>query len=265
MAPPERSGWSDWRGSNGTPALAETPRREVWYNDPSGLMGTREGVEPGVRPEEIPLLAAIDRDTRERTLAMRRYAAGDRVFAQGGVTTGLWIMLQGRCATERVAVDGTITVTGVWVPGDIVGIAGLWDGSGYPAAARALDTPTRLAWIDRRSALALHQAIPAFGFEISRLLAERLRMVQEAMANRQGRPVGQQLAAILLMLDRRMGPALLLTHEDLAHMIGTHRETVNRALQEFFRSGALELRYGQITVTDRNVLAQWAGIGEDLG
>ncbi|MCL6561473.1 MAG: Crp/Fnr family transcriptional regulator [Firmicutes bacterium] len=207
----------------------------------------------------IPLLACLSEETRQRTVVLRRYQAGDLVFRQDEPTTGLWVVCEGRVAMERVGAGGNLATVGLWVPGDVVGIAGLWDGSGYPASARALDTPTTLGWMERRVVLDLHQKVPAFGMQISRMLAERLRSVQELAAHRAGRPLGQQLAAVLVMLDRRMGPELRLTHEDLAHMLGSHRETISRLLSEFARRGWIEGGYGALRVRDPKGLGAFAG------
>lgn len=207
--------------------------------------------------DQLPLIRWIPPHVRRDVLVIRRVPEGARLFEQHEPTTGLWIVIEGRVAVERVATDGTVTTTGVWVRGDIVGIAGLWDRSGYPAAARALDTPTVMGWIARDVVLQLHQEIPQFGLEVSRLLAERLRFVQETIAARQGRPMINQVATVLLTLTTRLGPVIVLTHEDIAHIIGTHRETVTRALQELARHGAIRLKHGSIEILAIPELEAW--------
>lgn len=212
-------------------------------------------MQPSV--DNLPLIRWIPPDRRSNTLVVRHYHAGERVFSQGEPTTGLWLVLQGRVAVERVEIDGTLTTTGVWVTGDIVGIAGLWDQSGYPASARVLEEPTQLGWIARAQVLQLHQEIPEFGLEVSRLLSERLRFVQESHSGRQGRPMVNQVAYVLLTLSKRMGSSIALTHEDLARIIGTHRETVSRCLQELSRNGMVRSGHGVIEIVDASQLEEW--------
>ncbi len=207
---------------------------------------------------DVPLLRLIPPAALSDVLVIRRYQVGERIFEQGDPTTGLWFVMEGRVAVERVGSEGNVTTTGVWITDDIVGIAGLWDRSGYPASARALSNPTVMGWISRDVALRMHQEIPPFGLEISRLLAERLRFIQESIASRQGRPIVNQVASVLLTLSRRMGSFIGLTHEDLAHLIGTHRETVTRALQELARDGAVNARHGTIEVVDAVKLEDWS-------
>ena len=90
------------------------------------------------------------------------------------------------------------------------------------------------------------------------MLAERLRFVQESVAGRLGRPIVNQVASVLCTLSERMGPSVGLTHEDLAHIIGTHRETVTRALHELGQDGAIHSRHGAVDVLDRKKLEAWS-------
>ncbi|PSR21920.1 MAG: Crp/Fnr family transcriptional regulator [Sulfobacillus acidophilus] len=205
----------------------------------------------------IDLLKTIPAERLSEILIVRRYDVGERIFEQDEPTTGLWFVIEGRVAIERVELDGNLTTTGVWSVGDIVGIAGLWDRLGYPASARALVRPTVMGWIARDVVLRLHQEIPAFGLEISRLLAERLRFVQESVSIRQGRPIIAQVASVLWTLAKRMGDTVALTHEDLAHIIGTRRETVTRALRELAHEGVISSRHGTIQIADAEKLAEW--------
>ncbi len=207
---------------------------------------------------EVPLLRLLPAEVIPAILIVRQYHAGQRIFEQGDPTTGLWFVTEGRVAVERVEADGNLTTTGVWVKGDIVGIAGIWDSSGYPASARALSNPTVMGWIARDKVMRLHQEVPAFGLEISRLLSERLRYVQETMSSRQGRPMVNQVAAVLLALSTRMGSSIDLTHEDIAHIIGTHRETVSRALRELIQEGAVRSHHGAIEIMDKDKLQAWS-------
>lgn len=211
--------------------------------------------------DDIPLLKLIPSARLSDILIVRRYQAGDSIFEQDDPTTGLWFVKEGRVAVERLGADGSLTTTGVWIAGDIVGIVGLWDQSGYPASARALSNPTMMGWIARDMVLQLHQEVPAFGLEISWLLAERLRFVQESVSNRQGRPIINQVASVLFTLSRRMGRTIGLTHEDLAHIIGTHRETVSRALQELNREGIVHSRHGAIDIVNLAKLEAWSVVG----
>lgn len=206
---------------------------------------------------EIPLLTMIPPARLSEVMVVRRYGVGTYIFEQNDPTTGLWFVLNGTVAVERIEMDGNLTTAGVWASGDIVGIAGLWDQSGYPASARALTNPTVMGWILRETVMRLHVEIPAFGLEINRLLSERLRLIHESISSRQGRPIIVQVASVLWTLSQRMGTTINLTHEDLSHIIGTHRETVSRAVHELTREGIVISRHGAIHIINADKLANW--------
>lgn len=214
-------------------------------------------------PHELALFSAIPPALLDENGVARTFTSGEFVFRQGEPTSGLWIIVEGRTAIERTGSDGLVYTTGIWQPGDIVGIAGIWDGSGYPATARALDHPTRLFWMERERFLRLHRSLPDFAEAVSRMLAARLRYIQELVSDTRGRPVAFQVAVILSTLSTRAGPDVALTHEDLAHMVGTKRETVSRVLADFHRRGWVESGYRHVRIVDADGLSAYVEAGAD--
>lgn len=218
-----------------------------------------------VVPHNLALFAAVPSRLLDENGVTRTYAVSEFVFRQGEPTSGLWVIVEGRTAVERTGQDGLLYTTGIWQPGDIVGIAGIWDGSGYPASARVLDNPTRLFWIERERFFRLHRSLPEFAAAVSRMLAARLRYIQELVSDTRGRPVAFQVAVILSTLSARQGSDVALTHEDLAHMVGTKRETVSRVLSDFHRRGWVESGYRHIRIVDAAGLAAYVEAGADDG
>jgi CRP-like cAMP-binding protein len=81
-------------------------------------------------------------------------------------------------------------------------------------------------------------------------------MAQTAVCNRH-HAVEQQLCRwLLLNLDRQVGHELVVTHEQIAHMLGVRREGVTEAALALQRGGLISYRRGHITVLDRPGLAQ---------
>lgn len=200
--------------------------------------------------QEIPLLADIPEHLLEQWSLVRHYKQGTPIFHQGEMTNGLWIVLKGRIAVERVGPDGHVFATGVWLPGEIIGIVGLWDQSPYPATARAIEHETQLLWISSDHIVELQLEVPQFGIAMCRTLAQRLRMIQESAADTRGRPVIIQVAGILATLASRMGQNINLTHEELSRMIGVQRETVTRTLQTLSKRGLVVSGHGVLQVLD---------------
>ena len=80
------------------------------------------------------------------------------------------------------------------------------------------------------------------------------QMAQTAVCNRH-HTVDQQLCRwLLLALDRHLGNELVVTQEQIAHMLGVRREGVTEAALELQRAQLISYRRGHITVLDRTAL-----------
>ena len=86
-----------------------------------------------------------------------------------------------------------------------------------------------------------------------------LWMSQMALSNRRHR-IEERLAHwLLLATDRIDGSEIVMTHEALAQVLGTHRPGITVALHELERAQMIATRRGQITVIDRARLIRAAG------
>jgi CRP-like cAMP-binding protein len=77
------------------------------------------------------------------------------------------------------------------------------------------------------------------------------QMAQVAVCNRH-HSLDQQLCRwLLLSLDRHVGDELVVTQEQIAHMLGVRREGVTEAALALQRAGLIRYRRGHIVVLDR--------------
>ena len=81
---------------------------------------------------------------------------------------------------------------------------------------------------------------------------------QIGVCNRHHRIVAQLSRWLLLRLDRSPGCEMLITHGQLAKLLGVQREGVTVAARNLQRAGAIRTRRGCITVLDRSKLQQRA-------
>ncbi len=94
----------------------------------------------------------------------------------------------------------------------------------------------------------LLSTVPAIALSFIRLLSKRLAAVERGLAEFSHTWSHHRLAQMLLQLSKKYGkevPAgslinVPLTHEDLANLIGTSRETVTTQLSKFTRMGLLK-------------------------
>jgi len=102
--------------------------------------------------------------------------------------------------------------------------------------------------ISQESFVELLSAIPTIALNFIRLLSKRLATAERGLAESSHTWSYHRLARVLLQLCEKYGEQVSagtlinvhLTHEDLANLIGTSRETVTTQLNKFARMGLLK-------------------------
>jgi CRP-like cAMP-binding protein len=190
------------------------------------------------------LFAALPPDVLEQLrtkTTVRALPKGDLLFSQGDASNELFVISEGRIAIATRSSDGRESMVAVLEAGGLFGELGLFDDEPRSADARALTDSEvlALAYDDLRAVL---QTRPEILWVIVRLLAQRLRATDEALADAVFLDVPARTAKRLLELA---GPddefQLPMTQEDLAGLVGASRERVNKALAMFTRLGWVEV------------------------
>lgn len=190
------------------------------------------------------LFAALPPDVMEQLrtkTTVRPLPKGELLFSQGDPSHELFVISEGRIAIATRSSDGRESMVAVLEAGGLFGELGLFDDEPRSADARALTDSEvlALAYDDLRSTL---QTRPEILWVIVRLLAQRLRATDEALADAVFLDVPARTAKRLLELA---GPddefQLPMTQEDLAGLVGASRERVNKALAMFTRLGWVEV------------------------
>jgi CRP-like cAMP-binding protein len=94
-----------------------------------------------------------------------------------------------------------------------------------------------------------------FGFGLMQAMGQRLAETENRLERAAYSTISSRLAAQLLELSGDGSEtALSATHQQLADMIGTWRETVSKTLQEFRRKGLVSSRRRGLVLLDRKGL-----------
>lgn len=199
----------------------------------------------------------------------RWFAGGETIVGQGELTSCLYVVVQGIVKLTVVSAAGREAAVGLLGPGDVFGEHGMFEPVPCPWRARAL-RGCRITIIPRdalRSSLDRH---PSLALALLRRVEARLRRTSEALENALLHDVPTRVSRQLATLARDHGRAvdggLLieagLTQEDLAQMIGSSRETVNKAIAYFVARGLLRIRGRRYLVPDAQAL-EHSGVESD--
>lgn len=107
---------------------------------------------------------------------------------------------------------------------------------------------------------------PEAGLRLSRVLADRIGVLEERLAELAHKEVPDRLAGAILRLaegEGVMGPEGVrlptpYTHSQLASMIGANREATTRAMSAWRERGVLEIRDRRVHVRDLEALKRAA-------
>lgn len=193
------------------------------------------------------------------------YPRGALLHGQGDPADGFYLVTRGRVRIGTVTEAGRELVVTDMEPGDLFGDISLLDGLPRTHDAICVEETEalRLSPADFDAMLEAHPELYRF---FVRTLALKLRMCFGVMSDAALLSAPQRLAKRLLWLSgavgpraRERGPRPIVVHQgDLALMVGSSRQTVNRELKAWERSGIVEQTDAGILVRDTEALAKIA-------
>jgi len=197
------------------------------------------GDEPKGRPPDGSAAPARDRIGLDSLFAGGQemlYAPGATIFSAGAVADRVYFIRTGLVRVGRLSPDGRELTLALIGPGELLGEVALLDGGVRTAGAMA-QTETRLACLTRERLLQAIGGQPEVAVQVILALCQRLRQADQLVEDLTFLGVKERLRNLLDRLEGKDQGALLsaLTHQQLAEMIGTSRESVTRALTELRR------------------------------
>jgi len=192
------------------------------------------------------------------------FARGAYLYRAGGSMRGVFFIRTGAIKTVMPLPSGGERVTGLHLPGDVVGLEAVGE-SIHGQHAIAVEKSSACA-IDFEAAMTTSRSSRLPLAQFARLVSNQLREQQTLLAVLSGTTVDQRLAAFLLRLSVRLSahgqpPRVIdvrLNREELGSYLSSTLETVSRAFSRLRAIGAIEVRDRQITVLDRTALERTA-------
>ena len=196
----------------------------------------------------IELFRGVSQKEAERISSLcteRRYVKGATIFSEGDPSDALYIVKEGLVKLISVSEKGTETILHILKADEVFGELFLAEGQ-RPFAAVTIEDVV-LTVIPRENFLILLTSVPTMSLNFARLLSKRVMKVEKGLAQFSHSWSYHRLAKVLLDLAEKHGEevaagtliTLRLTHEDLANLIGTTRETVTTQINRFERMGLL--------------------------
>ncbi len=218
---------------------------------------------------QVPYFAGLDAATLAelaRAVRRRRHEPGAHVVEQGEPCEGLRFVIEGQVRLVRGSAEGREHVVGVLGPGATFNDVAVFDGGPNPEGAVAVG-PTTVGLVPMRTMSALLEKHPDVAKAALRVLAARQRSLTGLVEDLALRDVTQRVARLLLgcigrephMIEKAEAACAHITHQEIAAMVGSVREVVQRALKSLEAEGAIKVERNRIEVRDPAKLERWAG------
>lgn len=186
---------------------------------------------------------------------IRLFRADELIFQKGDPGNGIISVLSGSVRICCFSEDGDEVVLGIMQPGELFGEIGLIDGGERTAHAYACET-TKLLILHRRDVMPFLERNPRACLELLDIAAQRLRTSSVRFEDFFFLDVRTRLAKLLVSLANKDGakglnegmPNICISQQQLANMIGTSRQAVNKQLREWENAGLIRLHHRSITV-----------------
>jgi len=196
----------------------------------------------------IPLFAVVDDEALEALadlLIERRIPKHQTIVEEGLSGDYMYVIRDGQVKVTKLSGDGREKILELLGPGDFFGEMSLLDNAERSASVKSL-TETRILALSRKDFLKELRRNPDLAMAVIQELTRRVRQMDEQASSLSFQRVKERTRGLLLRLakeervreGRRATPPL--THQQIADMIGTSRETVTRVVKRLKEQGWLE-------------------------
>jgi len=194
----------------------------------------------------IPLFSNVSDEDLEQVashLIERRFPRNTTIVEEGLAGDYMYVIREGRVKVTKLSEDGREKILEFLDAGSFFGEMALLDRAPRIASVKTLK-PVKLLALSRTDFLNLLRKSPDLSLSVIQELCKRLRTVDDQASALSFQRVKDRTKGLLQRLARdpheeggRVTPPL--THQQMADMIGTSRETVTRVVKELKQEGWL--------------------------
>ena len=222
-------------------------------------------------PDKIWCMAEVDifcdldeaeMDALSAAAPMKTYPVGALIYTPHQPLETLFILKKGRIRIFRVSPDGRALTTAIITPGTIFGEMVIVGQRMHDSFAEALDEVV-VCVMNQQDVRRLLLSDPRIAARISETLGRRIGQLEQRLSDAVFKSVPERIARTLTVMATSRPLArssqVNLTHEQLAALAGSSRETTTKVLGDFAERGLISLGWGRVTILRPGALHDLAG------
>ena len=212
-------------------------------------------------------LPAADLARFEALKVTKAYPKGTLLFIEGQRPAGIYMLCQGQVKLSTCSSDGKIIILGIAGAGDVLGLSAVVADVECEVTAEVLEI-CQVNFVQKEAFLDLIKTDPAVCLSAVRQLGRSYQSAHKMICSLGlSESVFVKLGKLLLSWGSPNGNGnghasvhVPFTHEEIAEMIGTTRETVTRSLRLMRERGLVTLRASELVIHDRDGLRSSVGV-----
>ena len=196
------------------------------------------------------------------------HARGKILFAEGQPARGVFILRTGRATVSISSSEGRVVTLRIAQPGDVLGLNAVLRSASYNTTVKTIES-CHTDFIPRAELIELMQKNQTAAQAISQILSREVaELTERARSLLLPKTANAKLARLLLEWSEQSGttnsPAARITknftHEEIAHMLCSSRETVTRLLASLNKRRIIQTTSDSILIFDRGALQKIAAV-----
>ena len=248
---------------NVPPPQAQAPSKVAEMNTPYGL----EIVEScltcklrkdhwfcGLSAEPLKLLSAASH--------LSTYPGNAVLFVEGQMPRGAFVLCSGKAKLSTTSREGKVLILKIAEAGEVLGLSAVISGEPYELTAETAG-PCQINFVEREALIRLMEKNGELGLHASQALSREFQSAYRDIHDLVlARSSAGKLARLLLSwtpIREQFEPPEIrirasLTHEEMAQMIGSSRETVTRLLSDLKKKEFIRLDGTTLVIRNRTAL-----------
>jgi CRP/FNR family transcriptional regulator len=191
------------------------------------------------------------------------YPGGAVLFVEGQMPRGAFVLCSGKVKLSTTSREGKVLILKMAGPGEALGLSAVISGTCYELTAET-SGPCQVNFIEREALMKMLQKHGELGLHSAEALSGEFQSAYRDIHDLVlARSSAGKLAKLLLSWttgrEKENGACEIrirssLTHEEMAQMIGSSRETVTRLLSELKKKEFIRLEGSTLVIRNRTAL-----------
>jgi CRP/FNR family cyclic AMP-dependent transcriptional regulator len=207
-------------------------------------------------------LPAAALQTFENIKYATAYPQGAVLFVEGQMPRGIFVLCKGTVKLSINSPSGRTMIVKLAEPGEVLGLSATVSGKPYEVTAETID-PCQVNFVKRDDFLRFLKDDVEACFKVAEQLSEKYHNAcNEVRSLGLAHSAAEKLARLLLEWSCKNGESakpeprltLRLTHEEIAQMIGTSRETVTRLFADMKKHQIVQSKGSTLVIRNTSAL-----------